>query len=86
MDVKNAFLLGDLQEEVYMTQPQGYEDDAHPNFIYRFHKSLYGLNRHLEHDLTRLASILSPLDFICKLCKALYGLKHAAKAWSDKIG
>ena len=43
MDVKNAFLHGDLQEEVYMTQPQGYANDAHSNFICRLCKALYGL-------------------------------------------
>ena len=44
MDVKNAFLHGDLQE-VYITQPRGYEDDAHPNFVCRLHKSLYGIKQ-----------------------------------------
>ncbi len=55
MDVKNVFLHGDLQEEVYMEQPLGYVDQTHPNLVYR-------------------------------LKKALYDLKQAPRAWSDKIG
>ena len=54
MDVKNSFLHGALQEEVYMMQPEGYQDDAYPHFV-------------------------------CRLRKALCGLKQAPKAWLDKI-
>jgi len=40
MDVKTAFLNGDLEEEIYMTQPEGQE-----NNVYRLRKSLYGLKQ-----------------------------------------
>ncbi|GJT77536.1 retrovirus-related pol polyprotein from transposon TNT 1-94 [Tanacetum coccineum] len=45
MDVKTAFLNGDLQEEVFVSQPEGFEDPDNPTHIYRLKKALYGLNQ-----------------------------------------
>jgi len=45
MDVKNVFLHGDLQEEVYMEQPLGYVDQTHPNLVCRLKKTLYSLKQ-----------------------------------------
>ena len=44
MYVKNAYLHGDLKEEVYMHLPQGY-DSIPKNEVVRFHRSLYGLKQ-----------------------------------------
>ena len=43
MDVKNAFLNGMLQEEVYVEQPKGFVDPHRPDDVYKLKRALYGL-------------------------------------------
>ncbi|GKG27911.1 retrovirus-related pol polyprotein from transposon TNT 1-94, partial [Tanacetum coccineum] len=45
MDVKTSFLNGDLQEEVFVSQLEGFEDQDNPTHVYRLKKALYGLKQ-----------------------------------------
>ncbi|KAI3735686.1 hypothetical protein L6452_15194 [Arctium lappa] len=45
MDVKSAFLNGQIQEEMYVQQPPGFESSKYPNHIYFLDKALYGLKQ-----------------------------------------
>ena len=54
MDVKSAFLNGDLDEEIYMEQPEGFAAPGQENKV-------------------------------CRLFKAIYGLKQASRTWNLKI-
>lgn len=44
-DVKSAFLNGDLQEEVYVTQPEGFVIEGKEAKVYKLRKALYGLKQ-----------------------------------------
>ena len=45
MDVKTAFLHGDLEEEIYMKQPDGFYVEGKEDYVCRLRKSLYGLKQ-----------------------------------------
>ncbi|GJZ77785.1 putative ribonuclease H-like domain-containing protein [Tanacetum coccineum] len=58
MDVKSAFLYGEIDEEVYVTQPKGFEDPFHPKHVYRVVKALYGLHQAPRAWYARLSTFL----------------------------
>ncbi|GJU28039.1 putative ribonuclease H-like domain-containing protein [Tanacetum coccineum] len=45
MDVKSAFLYGEIDEEVYVSQPLGFLDPKYPQKVYKVVKALYGLHQ-----------------------------------------
>ncbi|GKE75610.1 putative ribonuclease H-like domain-containing protein, partial [Tanacetum coccineum] len=45
MDVKSAFLYGTIEEEIYVTQPPGFQDPDYPDKVNKVVKALYGLHQ-----------------------------------------
>ncbi|GJU62788.1 retrovirus-related pol polyprotein from transposon TNT 1-94 [Tanacetum coccineum] len=63
MDVKTAFLNGDLQEEVFVSQPEGFEDPDNPTHVYRLKKALYGLKQALRAWYDTISKFLMANNF-----------------------
>ncbi|GKB53494.1 retrovirus-related pol polyprotein from transposon TNT 1-94 [Tanacetum coccineum] len=63
MDVKTAFLNGNLREEVYVSQPNGFMDPDNPNHVYKLKKALYGLKQAPRVWYDMLSSFLISQDF-----------------------
>ncbi|GJT33937.1 retrovirus-related pol polyprotein from transposon TNT 1-94 [Tanacetum coccineum] len=63
MDVKTAFLNGNLREEVYVSQPDGFVDKDKPNHVYKLKKALYGLKQAPRAWYDMLSSFLISQDF-----------------------
>nr|GEU73147.1 hypothetical protein [Tanacetum cinerariifolium] len=62
MNVKTAFLNGNLREEVYVSQPDGFVDQDNPN-VYKLKKTLYGLKKAPRVWYDMLSSFLISQDF-----------------------
>ena len=54
LDIKTAFLYGELDEEIYMEQPEGFVKKGQEGHV-------------------------------CRLLKAIYGLKQASQTWNEKL-
>jgi len=58
MDVKSVFLNEYIDEEVYVSQPPGFEDHKHPDHVFKLKKALYGLKEAPRQWYERLSSFL----------------------------
>ncbi|KAI3797236.1 hypothetical protein L1987_32491 [Smallanthus sonchifolius] len=68
LDVKNAFLHGDLQETIYMHQPPGFVDSTAPHYVCRLRKSLYGLKQAPRAWFNRFSTFIISQGFKSSLC------------------
>ena len=64
MDVKTAFLNGNLTEEVYMTQPQGFTSKENHNKVCKLKRSIYGLKQASRSWNLRFDEVVKEFDFI----------------------
>jgi hypothetical protein len=63
MDVKSAFLNGDLQEEVYVEQPAGFVAQGAEHKVLKLKKALYGMRQAPRAWNDKLDSTMLSLDF-----------------------
>nr|GEX08391.1 hypothetical protein [Tanacetum cinerariifolium] len=63
MDVKMAFLNGELKEEVYVSQPKGFVNQDNPLHVYKLKKALYGLKQAPRAWYDMLSSFLISQHF-----------------------
>ena len=64
MDVKTVFLNGNLEEEVYMIQPEGFTSSEHPERVCRLKRSIYGLKQASRSWNMRFDEAIKSYDFI----------------------
>jgi hypothetical protein len=77
LDVKNAFLNGNLDEEVYCQQPPGFVDPRCPDYVCHLHKSLYGLKQAPRAWYQRFAQYAHRIGFVAsKSDVSLFIYKH----------
>lgn len=69
LDIDSAYLYGELDEEIYMKQPEGFVDAKHPDWVLRLKRALYGLkqsgrvwNSEIHRYLLGLGFVQNPAD------------------------
>ena len=73
LDVKTAFLHGDLKEDVYVQQPEGFRVKGKEEKVYKLRKALYGLRQAPRAWNEKLNSVLEGLKFVkCSKEPSLY--------------
>lgn len=77
LDVKSAFLHGELEEDVYVEQPEGFEVDSHS--VYKLRKALYGLKQAPRAWYNRIEGYFMKEGFEKCYCEHTLFLKKEGK-------
>ena len=78
LDVHNVFLNRDLQEQVFMMQPPGFEDSSCPTLVCHLQKVLYGFKQAPRAWFHKLSSFILQLGFQCSRVDAYLFYFHSA--------
>jgi len=65
MDVRSAFLNGYINQEVFVSQPPGFEDYKNPEHVYKVKKALYGLKQAPIQWYERLSEFMLSQGYDC---------------------
>ena len=63
MDVKITFLNGELDETIYMKQPEGFVKTGKEEYVCKLKKSIYGLKQASKQQYTNVDSVISSFGF-----------------------
>lgn len=64
LDVKTAYLHGDVQEELFMNQPEGYVQPGKDSLVCRLQKSIYRLKQSGKNWNDKLHAALTKIGFV----------------------
>lgn len=83
MDVRNAFLNGELSETVYMRQPEGFIDQQYPSRVFKLRRTLYGLKQAAREWYKTITIFLNSIGFSnSKSDQAIYfATRDNVKVW-----
>lgn len=79
LDVKNAFLNGHLEEEVYMSLPPGFEKGLGPHKVCRLKKSLYGLKQSPRAEFERFGKAVKNCGYYQSQADHTMFYKHSTE-------
>ena len=81
MDVKTAFLNGELNEEVYMKQPEGFEIKGKEHMVCKLKRSIYGLKQASRQWYFKFNEVIMKFGFKENIVDQCIYLKKSGSAW-----
>ena len=79
MDVKGTFFNGFIEEEVYVKEPLGFENEIYTDHVFKLNKALYGLKQTPRAWYDRLKKFLIEKGFIIGIVDTTLFIKKVEK-------